>query len=191
MLQFPMKILNHYEMPLPDYYDQFKEMMDSFLVDFRDSFGRGINAEDKHLAANACMMQFGYVLYALGGEFKGKRILDLGCGSNSGNDNYFIPRSFEPWFCRFMHYIGAEPIGFDIGDNSRESFINYRIDLAKPDSLDKIADSSVDVVSAKQFFTSPFMHDVMNYEPQHVEEVLLPQIERVLKPGSYYVRLNY
>jgi hypothetical protein len=54
---------------------------------------------------------------------RGKRILDIACGSNSSRspDSGERTAAFEPWFCRLLLELGAEPVGVDAGDGIQDS----------------------------------------------------------------------
>lgn len=60
--------------------------------------------------------------------FRGKTVLDIGSGSSSGHDHEY-KEVFEPWFCRILQKIGAEPIAVDQGDNTGEAFEHHRFNL--------------------------------------------------------------
>ncbi len=116
----------------------------------------------------------------LGGAFKsrapirGKRILDIACGSNTSRapDSLYINTPigenrighsdssgytalFEPWFCRLLLELGADPVGIDLGDLSDETFEFYRVDLGKIGTLDFLPDHSFDAVQDSRLFGSP------------------------------------
>jgi len=108
---------------------------------------------------------------------KGKRILDLACGSNTskapsfvfvntplgerrlqipgteGNSGYTA--QFEPWFCRILLELGAVPVGIDIGDLDAEAFEHYHVDLGLEGALDFLPDHSFDAVQDSRLFGSP------------------------------------
>ncbi len=104
---------------------------------------------------------------------KGKRILDLACGSNTskmpsfvfvntplGERRVQIPSTegytaqFEPWFCRILLELGAEPVGIDIGDLDGEAFEHYRVDLGLEGALDFLPSHSFDAVQDRRLFGS-------------------------------------
>lgn len=165
--------------------------MESFLDSYRTRSGRTLSDEARLVASNSCFVPFLYSAELFDGDFKAKSILDLGCGSSSRNERTFSSAMFCPWFCRLLAYLGADAIGIDIGDNSSEPFRNYQRDLAIRGSLDVIPDSSIDIVVAQQFFSSPYMQNTLNYNPMEVKNLLLPQIERVLKEDGCYLLLDY
>jgi hypothetical protein len=109
---------------------------------------------------------------------KGKRVLDIACGSNSsfapsfvfvetplGERKIPIPAiegytaQFEPWMCRILLELGAEPVGIDIGDLEFETFEHYKIDLGVQGALDFLPDHSFDAIQDSRLFGSPEFTD--------------------------------
>jgi hypothetical protein len=106
-------------------------------------------------------------------EIRNKRILDIACGSNTSKapaalfiDTPFgqktITRAsegytaqFEPWFCRILLELGADPVGVDFGDLESEAFVHFRVDLGKPGALDFLPGRSFDGVQDSRLFGSP------------------------------------
>jgi hypothetical protein len=105
---------------------------------------------------------------------KGKKILDIACGSKTskapsfvfvdtpfGEQRIPIPSTdgytaqFEPWFCRILLELGADPVGIDFGNLDAERFEYYNIDLGQPGSLDFLPDYSFDAVQDSRLFGSP------------------------------------
>jgi hypothetical protein len=105
---------------------------------------------------------------------KGKRILDIACGSNTSKapasiyintpfgeknistaDTDSYTAQFEPWFCRVLLQLGANPVGVDFGDLEGEAFEHYRIDLGQLGALDFLLDRSFDAVQDSRLFGSP------------------------------------
>src|SRR5207247_4144223 len=74
---------------------------------------------------------------------RGKRILDIACGSNSSRSPDTGERTamFEPWFCRLLLELGAGPVGVDAGDLEGERFEHYSADLSRIGALDFLADA--------------------------------------------------
>jgi hypothetical protein len=62
---------------------------------------------------------------------------------------------FEPWFCRILVELGAEPVGVDFGDLERELFTHYRVDLKVSGALDFLADYSFDAIQDSRLCGSP------------------------------------
>ncbi len=125
---------------------------------------------------------------------KGKRILDVGCGSNTSRDPRTgkITPMFEPWFCRILVELGAEPVGIDLGDLEGEPFEHYRVDLAKTGALDFLPDSSFDAVHDSRIFGSP------EFTTQHpdredygrISQEIKRQEQRLLKPGGVIIHTD-
>jgi hypothetical protein len=106
-------------------------------------------------------------------NIQNKKILDIACGSNTskapaslfidtpfgkktieGSSNEYTAQ-FEPWFCRILFELGANPVGVDFGDLESEFFEHYRIDLGKIGALDFLPDHSFDAVQDSRLFGSP------------------------------------
>jgi hypothetical protein len=100
--------------------------------------------------------------------------LDIACGSNSSrtpptlsintplqtttihnNIGSGYTTQFEPWFCRILLALAADPVGIDFGDLSGEMFEHYRVDLAQMGALDFLPSHSFDAVQDSRLFGSP------------------------------------
>jgi|SRR3989339_451297 len=79
---------------------------------------------------------------------------DLAMNAQSALDN-LKSRLYEPWFCRALLELGAQPIGVDIGSLEGEEFEHYRTDLSKLGSLDFLPDQSFDGINLRQVLSSP------------------------------------
>jgi hypothetical protein len=106
-------------------------------------------------------------------EIQNKKILDIACGSNTSKapaslfvDTPFGKKGvrsaskdytaqFEPWFCRILLALGANPVGIDVGDLESELFVYYRVDLGKIGALDFLQDHSFDAIQDSRLFGSP------------------------------------
>ena len=114
----------------------------------------------------------------------------MGCGSNNPcleGGYIFNDPQFEPHLCRVLHLLGAKPIGIDIGSLEGELFQHYRLNLNSSDSLRDIPDGSIDLANACQLFDSSFLRSRLKINPEELKRNLLPQLERVLKPGAYFL----
>jgi len=120
------------------------------------------------------------------GNPEGKIILDLGCGSKGSLDNYFSGRMFEPWLARGLYELKANIIGIDLGDLSTEKFKGYELDLSKENSLSLFEDNSIDIAFASLFFDSPALNRYY-LEGRKTFNLLLPQLERIVKPEGYFI----
>ena len=106
-------------------------------------------------------------------SIQSKKILDIACGSNTskapaslfidtpfgrktiGKSRKGYTAQFEPWFCRMLFELGADPVGVDFGDLESEAFTHYQVDLGKPGALDFLPDGSFDGVQDSRLFGSP------------------------------------
>jgi hypothetical protein len=112
--------------------------------------------------------------YGTFAALKGQRILDIACGSNTskapstvfvntpfGEKRIKIPNrkgytaQFEPWFCRILLELGADPVGVDLGNLEGEAFEHYIVDLGQPGALSFLPDHSFDAVQDSRLFGSP------------------------------------
>jgi hypothetical protein len=105
---------------------------------------------------------------------QGRRILDIACGSTTSkapaslyintpfgevtmgrHASKGFTALFEPWFCRILFELGANPVGVDFGDLEHEVFEHYQVDLGKTGALDFLPDHSFDAVQDSRLFGSP------------------------------------
>lgn len=136
---------------------------------------------------------------------KGKRILDIACGSNTSKAPSFVfintpfgekripipafegyTAQFEPWFCRILLELGADPVGIDLGDLEQEFFEHYAVDLGLPGALDFLPDHSFDGVQDSRLFGSPeFTTQFPNQSDRlKVAVEIWRQEQRLLKPNG-------
>jgi len=106
-------------------------------------------------------------------HIEGKRILDLACGSATSRapsgTSRRIPLAglarnqkaggysslFEPWLCRILAGLGAQPVGVDLGDLEGEDFEHHQADLGRLGALDFLPSHSFDAVHDSRLFGSP------------------------------------
>jgi hypothetical protein len=137
----------------------------------------------------------------------GTRVLDIACGSNSsraparvhihtsfggailGRPSRGYTALFEPWFCRILFELGADPVGIDFGDLEAEAFTHYRVDLGKAGSLDFLPDRSFDAVHDSRLFGSPeFTAQFPDQEDRlKVAREITRQERRLLKVGGILI----
>jgi hypothetical protein len=105
---------------------------------------------------------------------RGKRILDIACGSSTRKEpsllNFTIPFSrqkiriskargftakFEPWCCRILLALDAQPVGVDIGNLEGEAFEHHKVDLGLKGALDILPSHSFDGIQDSRLFGSP------------------------------------
>ncbi len=140
-------------------------------------------------------------------HIQGKRILDIACGSNTskapaslyidtpfgkktiGRVNEGYTAQFEPWCCRFLFELGANPVGIDFGDLDREMFTHYRVDLGQVGALDFLPDHSFDAVQDSRLFGSPeFTAQFPNQVDRlRVAQEIKRQEQRVLKVAGIVI----
>jgi hypothetical protein len=139
---------------------------------------------------------------------KGKRVLDIACGSNTsrapalvtihtpfGETRIRVPHNqgytaqFEPWFCRLLLEIGAVPVGIDIGDLQSESFEHYPVDLGMEGGLDFLPSHSFDAVQDSRLFGSPEFTAQFPDQASRlkVAREIRKQEQRLLKPDGILV----
>jgi hypothetical protein len=122
---------------------------------------------------------------------RGKRILDIACGSNSSRSPDTGERTaiFEPWFCRLLLELGADPVGIDSGDLEGERFEHYPADLSRVGALDFLPDASFDGVQDSRLFGSPEFRAKFPNRRDHerIKTELRRQERRLLKPGGVVI----
>lgn len=149
-----------------------------------------------------------YQAYGSFAALKGKRILDIASGSNTskapsfvfvdtpfGEQRISIPSSegytaqFEPWFCRILVELGADPVGIDLGNLDGETFEHYKVDLGQPGALNFLPDGSFDAVQDSRLFGSPeFTAKFPNRADRlKVAAEIWRQEQRLLKTGGIVI----
>ena len=144
------------------------------VLDTRDGLGQKIANEP---GVEEIIMQMAGRLassYPSLSNLQNKRILDIACGSSTSKAPSFvfvntpfgeqrIPISsvdgytaqFEPWFCRILLELAADPVGIDFGNLDGETFEHYSVNLGQPNALDFLPDHSFDAVHDSRLFGSP------------------------------------
>lgn len=140
-------------------------------------------------------------------DISNKKILDIACGSNTsklpgslsintpfgemsfGRASKNYTALFEPWFCRILFELGAQPVGLDFGDLEHEAFTHYRVDLGKAGALDFLPDHSFDGIQDSRLFGSPeFTAQFPNPADRlKVAREIVRQEHRLLKPGGIMI----
>jgi len=121
---------------------------------------------------------------------RGKRILDIACGSNSSRSPDTGERTamFEPWFCRLLFALGADPVGVDAGDLEGERFEHHAADLSRIGALDFLPDASFDGIQDSRLFGSPeFLALLPRSQHAPIKAELRRQEKRLLKPGGVII----
>ena len=99
-------------------------------------------------------------------DLRGQRVLDIACGSSESRmppklnepvpfEKLHVTPEFQPWLCRLLHHLGADAVGVDIGNNDREVFTHYQLDLGVLGVLDFLPSDSFDAVHDDRLFGSP------------------------------------
>ena len=126
---------------------------------------------------------------------KDKRILDIGCGCNGKAIEAELSlayRTFEPWFCRAVHFLGGQAFGVDWGFLEGEKFEYKSLNLMRHGSLDFLPDQSFDAINSTLLFSSHQLHKMKRNE----EEITLfvsemeRQKERLLKPDGIIIKFD-
>ena len=140
-------------------------------------------------------------------HIQGKRVLDIACGSTTskapaglyintpfgemtlGRASKGYTAMFEPWFCRILFELEANPVGVDFGDLEHEVFAHYRVDLGKKGSLDFLPDHSFDAVQDSRLFGSPeFTAQFPNQADRFkLAQEIRRQEERLLKANGIVI----
>jgi hypothetical protein len=140
-------------------------------------------------------------------NLRGKKILDIACGSNTsklpatlyidtpfgelvkGPEKRGYTAQFEPWFCRILFELGANAVGIDFGDNERELFTHYRVDLGQIGALNFLPDRSFDAVQDSRLFGSPEFTAQFPHRADHlkVAQEIRRQEQRLLKPDGIVI----
>jgi hypothetical protein len=125
---------------------------------------------------------------------RGKRILDIACGSNSSRspDTGERTAAFEPWFCRLLYELDADVVGVDAGDLEGERFEHHTVDLSRIGALDFLPDASFDGVQDSRLFGSPEFRELVKNERMReaIKGELRRQERRLLKRGGVIIHTD-
>jgi hypothetical protein len=179
-----------------------KALDDSYALSQKITREPGLEEIIKQLAGRI------YQAYGTFAALKGKRILDIACGSNTsrapsfifvntpfGENRIPIPATegytaqFEPWFCRMLLELDADPVGIDLGNLDGETFEHYPINLGQLGALDFLPGSSFDAVHDSRLFGSPeFTTQFPNQKDRlKIAAEIWGQEQRLLKPGGIVI----
>jgi hypothetical protein len=141
-------------------------------------------------------------------RLKGQRVLDIACGSTTSKAPSFVfvntpfgeqripipsiegyTAQFEPWFCRILLELRADPVGLDLGNLDAETFEHYPVDLGKPGALDFLPAHSFDAVHDSRLFGSPeFTAQFPNQQDRlKIAAEIWRQEQRLLKPAGIVI----
>jgi len=125
---------------------------------------------------------------------RGKRILDIACGSNSSRSPESGDRTaaFEPWFCRLLYELDADAVGVDAGDLEGERFEHHRVDLSRIGALDFLPDASLDGVQDSRLFGSPEFRALVKSGSmrESIKKEIRRQERRLLKKGGVIIHTD-
>jgi len=192
-------------------YQAEKIVFDGIAKAVCEKYGLHIDEEDKTGILASIQRKLRKTSLVFGGadNIKGKRILDLGCGSSGGTEdidmhnsdyarNMFGPdatRIFEPWYCRALLEVGADPVGIDVGENSNESFEHYGSDLTRKGSLDFLPSKSFDGVWSSAFIGSPQLDKTAGTQDKSKKREIVGELEnqisRLLKEDGKRIGLDF
>jgi hypothetical protein len=119
----------------------------------------------------------------------GKAVLDIACGSSSSRSPItgLVTAEFEPWMCRLLLALGAQPVGLDIGDLAGEAFEHHRVDLGVAGALDFLATGSFDAVHESRLFGSPEFRAAYSPATKRIRREIHGQERRLLRPGGIVI----
>ena len=174
-----------------------------------EKYGLSSKLEREPGTAEIIVQMVGRISKAFGtlSAVQGKRILDIACGSNTsrapssiyintpfgekriGRATKGYTAQFEPWFCRILLELGANPVGVDFGDLEGEAFEHYRVDLGQKGALIFMPDHSFDGIQDSRLFGSPeFTAQFPNRaDRRKVAQEIRRQEQRLLKANGIVI----
>jgi hypothetical protein len=187
-----------------------RELLEKVLVALDERYGLAYKIQREPGVKDILLQMMGRIYRAYGGfsTLGSLRILDIACGSNSSRAPSFvfvdtpfgerrIPISsvegftaqFEPWFCRILLELEADPVGIDLGDLAGEPFEHYSIDLSKSGVLDVFPERSFDGIQDSRLFGSPEFTDRFPNPADRlrIAEEIVRQEKRLLKPNGIII----
>jgi len=140
-------------------------------------------------------------------DVRDKKILDIACGSNTskapttlfidtpfGKKNFQrssknYTAQFEPWFCRILVELGANPVRVDFGNLKQEVFEHYHVDLGKLGALDFLPAHSFDALQDSRLFGSPEFTAQFPDQTDRLKiaQEIQRQKQRLLKPNGIVI----
>lgn len=132
-------------------------------------------------------------------NIRGKRALDLACGSLDSLDD---GPGFEPWLPRILTELGASVVGIDIGSLEGEPYEHYNIDLSAKGALNFLPDHYFDIIHVKSFnrgAPSPILVKQLIWRDhktpiteqlQKIEDEIQVQQRRLLKEDGYFMEFE-
>jgi hypothetical protein len=189
--------------------DADRELIRYAIAALDDKYALSRKIEREPGVADIIKQFMGRIANAFGefGRVRGIGILDIACGSNTSrapasvyidspfgketisNSTEGYTAQFEPWFCRTLLELRAEPVGVDLGDLSGEAFEHYAADLGKKGALDFLPSHSFDALQDSRLFGSPeFTAEFPEQaERLRVAREMVRQEQRLLKQGGIVI----
>ena len=186
-----------------------RSLMSKMLQALDDRYGLSAKIALEAGVADILAQMAGRLASAFGNlsSLYGLKILDIACGSNTsrapaavhvntpfgkltlGHPPKGYTALFEPWFCRMLLELGADPVGVDMGDLEREAFTHHRANLGQPGALDFLPEHSFDGLQDSRLFGSP---EFTAQFPRTTDRLLVAreirrQELRLLKPGGILI----
>jgi len=174
-----------------------------------DRYGLGSKIIQEPGVAGIITQMVGRLANAFGSasNLRSRKILDIACGSNTskapasifintpfgkmtiGRASKGYTAQFEPWFCRILFELSADPVGVDLGELDGEAFTHYPVDLGKTGALDFLPEHSFDGIQDSRLFGSP---EFTAQFPDHSDRLQVAreirrQERRLLKPGGVII----
>jgi hypothetical protein len=120
---------------------------------------------------------------------RGQAVLDIACGSSSSRSPVTGRQTaeFEPWMCRLLLELGAQPVGIDIGDLADEAFEHHRVDLGLSGALDFLATGSFDAIHESRLFGSPEFRAAHGPATEPIRREIHRQERRLLRQGGILI----
>jgi SAM-dependent methyltransferase len=121
-------------------------------------------------------------------EVRGKRILDVACGSRNYPDN--VGGRYDPWMARLLVQLGAHPVGVDLSPQHNERFEWYQADLLVSNALAFLPSRSLDAYYICAFPTRKCVEAMFTTGPcwSDVRTEILSHLSRALKPEGRVIR---
>lgn len=121
-------------------------------------------------------------------DVRGKRILDVACGSRVYPDNHL--GAHDPWMPRLLLALGAIPVGLDLADQIDERFEFHKVDLLVKDSLAFLPTAAFDSYHVRAFPTKQVAIVITDagLSWPSIRANLLEHLQRTLKPGCRPMR---
>ncbi len=146
--------------------------------------------------------QWRTLLEALNNKTKKIKLLDLGCGAESGNmESVKYDNEYFPWLGRFIYQTrkrtGIEYVGVDCGDISNELFYGRQLNLLDRKSLiNEFPPNYFDIAVAFMLFNSPELEraitgrdrpNASSKSAKILAKSMVPQLEKIVKQDGIFL----